>query len=483
MYQKAIFIFAAIGIFVLTFAQVPDHPSKIAYKPLDWKVPAGTPYRAVQPNGMVTYIAEDHTLPYVKISGIVRYGNICDPAAKSGISELMTNLMRTGGTQVYQSDSLDALIDLFALKISIGASETQISFSCSCLSEYTDTCLFILSQMLFHPSFEDKKIARQTSLVLEEIQHRFDTPDPVLDACYDKAMYRDGANSVLSTAKTIGSISKADLVDLHKRIFKTENMIVSASGNFSAKSMSQKLTALFPKADAKTSRTVFPAISVKPLAKSVLVNKPITQSYVRMGLSLFKRPSDDYYAVQVLNLILGGDGFTSRLGSKVRSDEGLAYVIYSSAGSNYFFPATLFVEFHTKCESTSKALAISYNEINRIRTSGITDEELAHAKKVIVDGLPSMFRSPDDIVSNYATNEYFGRSADHFATFPAKVNVLTKDDIMKVAKKYLDPTNITTLIVGDTSVIFKNDTIAGFSLRSQKPCVSVSVPDSLFNIK
>jgi hypothetical protein len=94
-----------------------------------------------------------------------------------------------------------------------------------------------------------------------------------------------------------------------------------------------------------------------------------------------------------------------------------------------------------------------------------------------------MFRSPDDIVSNYATNEYFGRSADHFATFPAKVNVLTKDDIMKVAKKYLDPTNITTLIVGDTSVIFKNDTIAGFSLRSQKPCVSVSVPDSLFNIK
>jgi zinc protease len=466
--------------------KVPDSPSKIQYQPLGWNVPLGANYRQVLPNGLITYIAEDHSLPYVKVSGIVKYGSILDPADKEGLSGLMTNLMRTGGTQAYQSDTLDVLIDLYALRISISASETQVSFSSSCLSEFTDTCLYILSQMLFHPSFEDRKIKKQTSLFLESIAHRFDNPDPILDAAYEKAMYRDGKNSSLSTAKSLGRITKKDIIALHASVFKTENMIVALSGNFSKKALEQKLSTLFPKTG--TPKTPFPdslysLITVKPLAKSIFVNRPITQSYIRMGLPLFKRPNDEYYAIQVLNLVLGGEGFTSRLGSKVRSDEGLAYVIYSSAGSNYFFPETFFIEFHTKNETACKATALSFGEVNRIRTSGITDDELVHAKKVLIDGLPSMFRSPDDIVVNYAQNEFLKRPADHFAAYPGKVNALTKEDIQNAAKKYLDPAKITYMVVGDTSVIFKNDTISGFSLRSQKPSVVVNVPDSLFGLK
>jgi zinc protease len=475
------FVFASV---VLAGQNVPDSPYKIPYQPLNWKVPLGDPFRHVLSNGLITYIAEDHSLPYVRLVGCVKYGSILDPVGKEGLSGLMTNLMRTGGTQAYQSDTLDVLVDLFALRISVSASETQVSFSCSCLSDFTDTCLYMLSQVLFHPVFEDRKIKKQTSIFLESIAHRFDNPDPILDAAYDKAMYRDGKNSVLTTAKSIGRITKKDITDLHGSVFKTENMIVAVSGNFTQKSMEQELIALFPKAatpfSAARDSAAYAAITVKPLSKSVIVSRPITQSYIRMGLPLFKRPNDDFNAMQVLNLVLGGEGFTSRLGSKVRSDEGLAYVIYSSAGSNYFFPATFYVEFHTKNETACKATALSFQEINRIRSEGITDDELSHAKKVLIDGLPSMFRSPDDIVENYAQNEFLKRPADHFAKYPDKVNALTKEDILKTAKKYLDPSQITYTIVGDTSVIFKNDTIAGFSLKSQKPCVTVSVPDSLF---
>jgi len=467
--------------------QVPESPYKIQYQPLDWKVPSGDQFRHVLSNGLVTYIAEDRSLPYVRVVGFVRYGSILDPVVKEGLSGLMANLMRTGGTQAYQSDTLDALIDLFSLKISVSASETQVSFSCACLSEFTDTCLYMLSQVLFHPAFEERKVKKQTSIFLESIAHRFDNPDPILDAAYEKAMYRDGKNSILSTSKSVGRISRKDIVDLHASVFKTENMIVGISGNFSPKSIEQKLTALFPKAAAPLASSVhdsaYAAITVKPLAKSVIVNKPISQSYIRMGLPLFKRPNDDFYAMQVLNLVLGGEGFTSRLGSKVRSDEGLAYVIYSSAGSNYFFPATFFVEFHTKNETASKALAFSFEEIGKIRSGGITDEELSHAKKVLIDGLPSMFRSPDDIVENYAQNEYLKRPADHFVKYPSRINALTKADILAVTKKYLDPAKITYTVVGDTSVIYPNDTIKGFSLKSQKPCVVQNVTDSLFEMK
>ncbi len=464
-------------------AQVPDLPSKIHYPPLDWKVPLGAPYRQVLDNGLIAYIAEDHTLPYFRLSGILRYGTICDPPGKEGLSSLMASAMRAGGTAAYQSDTLDAIIDLYAMHVSVSASETRMSFTCSCLSDYTDTCLYILSQVLFHPAFEPKKVKKQTSNYLESIAHRFDNPDPILDATYEKAMYKNGRNSLLPTAKTVESITRNDLVALHKSIFRTENMLVAVSGNFSRKAITQKLAALFPKAAASTNNFVFPSISIEPLARSVLVNRPISQSYIRLGLPLFKRPNDDFYAVQILNLVLGGEGFTSRLGSKVRSDEGLAYVIYSNAESNYVYPATFFIEFHTKNETASRALSLSLEEVQRIRDAGITDEELAHAKKVLIDGLPSMFRSPSDIVENYADNEYFGRPAEHFAVYPDKVNALTKADILTVAKKYLDPAAITYTVVGDTAAVFKADTIAGFSLRSKKPCVAVNVPDSLFRLK
>jgi zinc protease len=345
-----------------------------------------------------------------------------------------------------------------------------------------DTCLYILSQVLFHPAFEEKKVKKQTSLFLEAIANRFDNPDPVLDAAYEKAMYRDGQNSLLPFPETIGRITRKDLIDLHNKIFRTENMIVAASGSFSKKNLAQKLAVLFPRASARA-ESVYPEIAVKPIAKCVFVNKPITQSYIRMGLPLFKRPNDDFYAVQLLNTVLGGEGFTSRLGSKVRSNEGLAYVVYSSAGSNYVYPATFFIEFQTKNETASRAMALSLEEVKRIRESGITDEELSHAKKVLIDGFPSMFRSPADIVDNYADNEFLKRPANHYAVYPDKVNALTKADVLAAAKKYLDPANITYTIVGDTAAVFKADTVTGFSLRSQKPRVTVGVADSLFRAK
>jgi predicted Zn-dependent peptidase len=267
---------AAITVAVVSadlWAQVPDSPAKIAFQPLGWKVPLGAPYRQVLNNGLVAYIAEDHSLPYFKLSGYVRYGSICDPAGKEGISSLMATLMRTGGTQLYQSDTLDYLIDLYALRISVSVSETQANFSCSSLSEFADTCLFLLSQILFHPSFEDNKLRNQTSIFLESIAHRFDNPDPILEATYEKAMYSNGQNTRFASAKSVARITKKDIITLHKNVFKTENMIIAVSGNFSSKTMQQKLCTLFPKAGALSADSLFPTISIKPLAKSVKIGR------------------------------------------------------------------------------------------------------------------------------------------------------------------------------------------------------------------
>ena len=438
----------------------------------------GEPYRIVLKNGLVAYIAEDRTLPLVSISGYIKYGSVNDPAGKEGLCSLLADLLRTGGTQKYQSDSLDAIIDLYALNVKIESGETQMQFKFSCLSENLDLCMDVMQQMLFHPVFEEKKIKKSLDLFTEDIYHRFDNPGPVLGAAYEKAMYSGSANSRLATINSIKSLTRNDLIKLHQNIFKTSNMICAASGKFSKDSMALRLTSIFPKDEKSTADPVFPDIRINSPQKIICVNKTSTQSYVKMGLPFIKRPNDDYYAVSVLNMILGGESFTSRLCARIRSDEGLTYSIHSNAESNYFFPGTFYIEFHTKSESTCRAIALSLEEIQRLKTKGITKEELDHAKKILIDGFPSMFRSPEDIVENYSMNEYFKRPADHYKTYTGKINALTIKDIMNAADKYLVPTAFTYTIVGDTTVILRNDTVSGFLLRKLKPSLFIE-QDSL----
>jgi zinc protease len=457
--------------------QLSSHPAQLKYQPLDWKVPDGKPYRVLLKNGLVAYIAEDHSLPLVSISGYVKYGSINDPKGKEGMCSLMTELMRTGGTEKYQSDSLDALIDLYAFNVKISSGETQIQFGFSCLSENMNLCLDIMQQMFLHPAFEEKKVRKSIDLFTEGIYHRFDNPGPILSSSYEKAMYSGQVNSRMPTLLSVQSITRDDLVVLHKKIFKTGNMIFAASGNFSKDSVVNKLSAMFP-ASGALSDPAFPAISIKTPHKLMIVNKPSTQSYVKIGLPFIQRPHKDYYAVSLLNMILGGESFTSRLGSRIRSDEGLAYSVYSNAESNYFFPGTFYIAFHTKTESTCRAIALSIEEVNRLKIKGITGSELEHAKKILIDGFPSMFRSPEDITENYALNEYYKRPDNHFILYPDKIAAITMEDIRRAANTYLNDSAFTYVLVGDTSVIFKNDTIPGFSLRKLKPAI-ITEPDSI----
>ena len=434
---------------------IPSHPIKLKYDPLKWTVPLGEKYRVQLKNGLTAYVATDSLLPLVQITGYVKYGSLLDPSGKEGLSDLLTNLMRSGGTQKYPADTLDELIDMLAMNIGLSADESQLKFSASFLAEYTSEALDILQQILFHPAFEEKKLEKERKIFLQSIQHRFDNPGPILDAAYHKVMYSGGIPGKLTTSKSIKAITRKNLIDLHKKIFSSRNIILSAAGSFERKTMLSHLEEIFPPGGASISDSTFPDIKIKTAIKSLVVQKQISQAYVRLGLPLFRRPHPDYYTMSVLNLILGGGGFTSRLGTKIRSDAGLTYSIYSHAESNYTYPATFYIDFYTKNASFTKAVLLTIEEVRKLVSDGITDEELANAKSTLISELPSMFRSPFDIVSTYAWNEYYGRSPDHFKTYTDKIKAVTRDDISRVAKQYLVPENFTYTVVGDTSALMK----------------------------
>ncbi|MBD3420933.1 MAG: hypothetical protein GF398_12505 [Chitinivibrionales bacterium] len=457
--------------------EAPAHPGQLAYPTLDWRPPLGKPFRTRLHNGLQLYIARDTSLPVITIAGHVASGSLLDPPGKKGLAAFTTTMMRTGGTAQFSADDLDALIERLAIKLTIAAHESRIDFSMSFMPEFTDTALIILQQVLFKPAFEKNKIAKERSLLIEQIKHRFDTPSPILSAAYERAMYADAPNAQLTSIESVTSLSIKNMRQFHKRTFKTENMLLAVSGYFDKIKMQQRLEAIFPKA-RNAGRPEFPDITVRPVAKALIVHKPISQSYVRIGLPWIKRPHPDYYPMSILNTILGGGSFTSRLSSKIRSDEGLTYSIYSSAQSNYTYQGTIFISFFTQMATTSKAIHLSIEEVGKLVAEGFTDKEFEDAKKVLIDGLPSMFRSPQDIVETYAWSEYYGRSEDHFRVYPEKITAITQNQVRKVAEKYLKPDRFTFVVVADTAQLHAQDTLSSFKLSALNNR-RVTVPDSL----
>jgi zinc protease len=452
------------------------HPSELKYDSLDWKVPLGNEHRVQLKNGLISYIAIDKKLPIVHITGLVHYGTLLDPAGKEGISSLMSNLLRNGGTEKFPADTLDEIIDLCAMDFSFGASESQLSFSASFLAEYTDQAMNILQQIIYKPIFEAKRIERERTRYLEAIRHRFENPGPILKAGYSANMYKGEKPSLLSTEKSVKSITRDDLIALHKKIYRTNNFIVAVAGDFNRDSMITRLENLFTKDTIQKKSDQFPSIGIKNEAQCLFIHKPLSQAYVRIGFPLFKRPNDDFYPVSLLNEILGGGGFISRLGTTVRSDAGLTYSIYSTAESNYSYPATLYVDFFTKNESFAKAIELTLKEITKVTETQVTPDELKNAQSSLISELPSMFRSPFDIVSTYAWNEFYGRPDTQYKDYPDKLRAVTVSQVHEMAKKYLDMSKLTYTVVGDTSSLLhqKSDS---FSLENVK--VKVTLPDSL----
>ena len=447
---------------------VPAHPSRIQFNKLKWTVPLGSPCRVCLENGLRAYVAVDSMLPLVQISAYFRCGTLGDPAGKEGLCALTAKLMRTGGTRDYNADTLDALIDLYAMNFSVSASEDMVQFNASFLADYLDTALFVMQQMLFLPRFDSVKLDKEKQISMETIRHRFDNPGPTLDIAYQKAMYSGSPAARLPTEKSVGRIGRNDCSDLHRRVITTGNCIFAIAGAFNRAAMLERLQKLFPSSGA-AGGTTFPEIAAAPAVKCLVVHKPISQVYVRFGVPLFKRPHADYYAASVANLILGGGGFSSRLGTRVRSDAGLTYSIYSSAESNYTYPGTWYIEFFTKNESFPQAMSLALKVIDSLRAHGPGAEELANAKASLIDEMPSMFRSPFDIASTYAWNEYYGRSPEHYSKYPDSIRAITGEAVKKVAVKYLDPSLFSCTIVGDTAALSRYGTADGFSFKKLSP--------------
>jgi zinc protease len=450
------------AILALSFAwcdEIPKHPRDLKYPPLKFTPPRAADFRHKLASGATAYLVEDHELPLVQISVLVRTGEYLEPAGKTGLASVTGSQIRSGGTDTRLPAAFDEDAAFLAAQLSssIGGVEGQASLNC--LSKDIDAGLAMFTEMLRHPGFAEERLKLARNQILQGMERRNDSTTGIEAREFERLLRGPRFfTATPSTKASIEAITRQDLLDFHSQYYYPANFILAVSGDFQTKDMLAKLDKAFAGwANREGQAPRPPKPDFTPTGGVYIVDKKVNQGRVRMGHLGVTVANPDHLAITVMNGILGGSGFTSRITARVRSDEGLAYQAGSAFQHGYFYDGAFAVVFQSKSASVAQAVSIVREEIGKMRTTPVSREELEIETGSVVQSFPRRFASASLRAAQFASDDYNGLPADYWDKYRERVQALKVADIRRVAETYLRPEELIVLVVGDADAIEKGD--------------------------
>lgn len=403
------------------------------------------------PNGMRLYLLEDHELPTVTGTALIRTGNLFEPADKIGLAGITGEVIRSGGTKTKTGDQLDEELENIAASVESDIGETSGSVSFTCLKENADQVMGIFKDVLTAPEFRPDKIELVKSQLRSAISRRNDDAHGISEREFANTIYgRTTPYGWQMEYATVDNITRDDVIAFYKRYYFPANIMLAVRGDFSAADMKAKLEKLF--ADWNYRQTpvpAFPKVQEKPHPGIYLATKPdVTQTFFVMGHLGGELRDKDFPALAVLSNILGG-GFQSRLVERVRTKLGYAYDVSASWGANYNHPGLFEISGSTKSGSTTETIKAIQEEVERIRTSEVSDTELQTSKDMVLNSFVFAFDTKSKTLGRLLTYEYYGYPKDFIFQFQKAVQSLTKADILRAAREHINPKEMTIVAVGN----------------------------------
>lgn len=449
---KLVCTFTVLAALASLAAQPLPTYKQLKFPPLrQVKVPK--PDIFVLSNGIKVYLLEEHELPVVSGFALIRTGNLFDPPAKRGLAELTGSVLRSGGTKSQTGDQIDTSLEGIAAAVESNIGEERGNLSFNCLKENTDQVLGIFKDLLTEPEFRQDKLDLAKTQVRSGISRRNDEPGGIANREFQSILYgRDTPYGWNIEYEHIDAIKRDDLVAFYKRYYFPSNIMLAVYGDFNASEMKAKLERLLSSWTVKQPPVpAFPVLSSKPEPGIFLAEKPdVTQTFFEMGHIGGLLSDKDYPALEVATDILGS-GFSSRLMRKVRTELGYAYSINAGWGAGYLHNGLFNVSGSTKSESTAETIRVIGQELAKMRSGEVTDLELKTAKDTVLNGFVFFFDTPAKTLNRLVTYDYFHYPNDFIFQYQKAVDSVTKADILRVAKKYLKPEDLTIVAVGNST--------------------------------
>lgn len=409
------------------------------------------PKRIVFPNGMVVFLQEDHELPLIDGIARIRGGSRSEPAGKTGMLDLYGEVWRTGGTKTQSGDQLDDFLEIRAAKVETDANADSTTISWSCLKGDFDDVFRVFTDLLRDPEFRADKLELAQREMADSISRRNDDVSEIAGRESLKLAYgKDNPYTRQPEYATMGVVTRQDLLDWHHAHISPNNIILGVVGDFDSASMEANLRQAFG-GWAKGPAVKSPDIQFTPAKPGyyLIPRTDVNQSNIRMVELGIRRDNPDYFAAQVFNEAFGG-GFSARLVQSIRTAKGLAYGVGGGIGSAFDHQGVVRIAMGTKSGSTVEAIQALYEEIDRLKSDPISDDEIARAKDSLLNSFIFNFDSPEKVLREKMAYEFYGYPLDFLERFRSAIEKVQKADVERVVAKYLHKDQLAVLVVGNT---------------------------------
>ncbi|HCX67858.1 pitrilysin family protein [Parvibaculum sp.] len=404
--------------------------------------------RVVSPGGIEAWLVQEDEVPVVVMEIAWKGGAATDPEGKSGVANMVSGLLDEGAGEL-TSEEFQIRMEEIAARMSFSADSDHFNATLITLANHKDEAFDLFSKAISEPRFDDDAVERIRKQIATIVARNRQSPDWIARNSWYKAAFGDHpyARDEDGTPESVAAITRDDLLGYTDRVLAQDNVKISVVGPVSPSELRNLLDRTFGGLPAKAQVADVPKVDVTGNGEVQVVVRDFPQSVMIFGLQGIARDDPDFIPAYVMNYILGGGGFSSRLTEEVREKRGLAYSI-----GTYLYPmdhaAMWLGQVGTKNERVGQTLSLVRKELARMAEEGVTAEELKDAKTYLTGSYPLRFISNRSIANQLLGIQLGGYGIDYVDRRNALIEAVTREDVARVAKRLLKPDNLRVTIVG-----------------------------------